>query len=42
MRILTWNMQGYGGIADKSSILSQFLNGEKYDVICVQEEGEIL
>lgn len=37
MKILTWNMQGYDGVGDKTSLLSGWLNTGEYDVVCVQE-----
>lgn len=42
MNILTWNMQGYSGIGEKSDILVKFLNDGFYDVVCVQEATQPL
>ena len=42
MKILTWNMQGQGGIGDKATILHNILNTGEYDVLCIQEATEPL
>lgn len=42
MNILTWNMQGSKGEADKQNVLINFLNKRFYDVICLQEASEVL
>lgn len=42
MRVLTWNMQGIGGLGDKSVLLESLINKGIYDVICLQEATDIL
>ncbi len=39
MKILTWNAQGYGGSAEKSTIIHKILNTGEYDILCIQECG---
>lgn len=42
MKILTWNMQGYGGLGEKPTLLAGLLNKGEYDVVCLQEATQPL
>lgn len=42
IKILAWNQQGYGGLTNKSTFIRSKMSKGEYDIICLQEAGQVL